>query len=85
MATKGYIKFFTNATYYKLQPAFGSKSGYMCVEDMKLGIEHTDEKTGEVIKQLQPIYPTQYKNRNSGAILPVEDNQTWIYFDEETQ
>ncbi len=42
-------------------------------------------KDSEVIKQSQPIYPTQYKNRNSGAILPVEDNKTWIYFDEETQ
>jgi hypothetical protein len=57
----------------------------MCVEDMKINVEHTDKTTGEIAKQFQDVYPIHYKCRNSGAILPVENNGTWIYFDEEVR
>jgi hypothetical protein len=85
LATKGHIKFFRNPEEYGLSPVMkGSKFGAMCVEGMCLpGTEQIDTDTGEITRSQLTIKPTHYKCPQSGAVLPVEDPNVWIYHDEE--
>ena len=82
LATKGYVKFFRNYEDYDL-PGARSRLGYMCVEDMQLGPveESADLETGEVTNTARRILPTHYKCPQSGAVLPVENPEVWVYLD----
>jgi len=82
LTTKGYIKFLRDYQKHGLAGA-RSRFGYLCVETMRLGPAETvvDPETGEVDEVLQCILPTHYKCPMSGAVLPVEDPETWIYHD----
>jgi len=84
LATKGYIKFFRNPDAYGLPPATRSKFGYACVEGMRLGPaeNRVDPETGEVLDEPRPVLPTHYKCPMSGAVLPVEDPEVWVYHDD---
>ncbi|HEX7636330.1 MAG TPA: AAA family ATPase [Noviherbaspirillum sp.] len=85
LATKGYVKFFQNPRDYGLPMPTRSKFGYLCVEDMALlrPKGDPDPETGELLQALVPVLPTHYKCRQSGAVLPVENPDVWIYQDEE--
>lgn len=87
LATKGYVKFFQNPRDYGLPVPTRSKFGYLCVEDMALlrPAGEPDPDTGEVHEALVPVLPTHYKCRQSGAVLPVENPEIWIYQEEEDQ
>ncbi|MBF0436936.1 MAG: AAA family ATPase [Magnetococcales bacterium] len=74
LATKGYIKFFKNQEANELPPTNRSKFGYLCVEGMSLRL--TDGKE-------MPVTPTHFKCPQSGAVLPVENPQVWVYSDNE--
>jgi hypothetical protein len=85
LATKGYVKFLRDYAAYGL-PGARSRFGYLCVEAMQLGPakERIDPKTGEICDALtRPVLPTHYKCPMSGAVLPVEESETWIYHDGE--
>jgi len=80
LATKGYIKFNKNTRHKKIER---SKYGMMCVEGMEMPIgEEMDLETGEMIPILQPLLPTHFKESQSGAILPVENPEVWVYLDD---
>ncbi len=85
LATKGYIKFFCDGERYGLAKLTRSKFGYMCVESMQLitDEEDVDLDTGEISQRLMSVFPTTYKCPQTGASLPVENPQTWIYQEEE--
>jgi hypothetical protein len=84
LATKGYVKFFQDTGTYGLPKLKRSKFGYLCVEGMAL--KHPDQipdpETGELMSQVFSVLPTHYKCRQSGAALPVENPEIWIYHDE---
>jgi hypothetical protein len=83
LATKGYIKFFRNPEDYGLPPLFRSKFGNLCVEQMTLpGKEQIDTDTGEITHSHLVVKPTHYKCPQTGAVLPVEDPDVWIYHEE---
>ena len=81
LATQGYIKYFRNAADYGLPPFGRSKFGYMCVE----GMVHNQPKgepdpdTGEVPVLSLHVLPTHYKCPLSGAAMPVENPEVWVY------
>ncbi len=81
LATQGYIKYFRNAADYALPPFGRSKFGYMCVE----GMVHNQPKgepdpdTGEVPVVSLCVLPTHYKCPLSGAAMPVENPEVWVY------
>ena len=80
LATKGYIKFNKDTRHKKIER---SKYGMMCVEGMEMPIgEEMDLETGEMIPILQPLLPTHFKESQSGAILPVENPEVWVYLDD---
>ena len=68
--TKGEIKFFRNYKEYNLSPAIRSKFGYMCAEGMDLQMDD-----GELVA----VLPTHFKSAQSGALLPVENPEVWVY------
>ena len=81
LATKGYIKFNKEQA---LARGIKSKYGIMCVEGMAIPVEEspeTDPETGEVSPALKPILPTHFKESQTGAILPVENPEVWVYLD----
>jgi putative DNA primase/helicase len=82
--TKGYVKFFRDHDAYGLPPATRSKFGYLCVEGMYLVPleEAVDPDTGEVVTTARWVLPTHYKCPQSGAVLPVENPQAWVYLDD---
>jgi hypothetical protein len=84
LATKGYLKYFRNAADYDLPPLARSKYGYLCVEDMVLQLPHgaPDPETGELSTMVMPVRPTDYKCPRTGALLPVENPEVWIYQEE---
>ena len=84
LTTKGYAKFFRNHDDYDLPPAVRSKFGYLCVEGMHLGPmdEVVDPSTGEVVTTGRWVLPTHYKCPQSGAVLPVENPEVWVYLDD---
>lgn len=84
LASQGYVKFCKDHAPYGL-PSFGrSKFGYLCVEDMLLtrAIGAPDEMTGEFQTDSLKVYPTHYKCPQTGALLPVENPDVWIYQEE---
>jgi putative DNA primase/helicase len=83
-ATKGYVKYFRNPEDYGLPPLTRSKYGYLCVEDMVLWLPHgvPDPDTGELPIMALPVRPTDYKCPRTGALLPVENPDIWIYQEE---
>ncbi len=85
LATKGDIKFFNDVHPTTKQRTQGSDRGYLCVPDMRLGPikEGQDEKTGEVVEEFTPIKPTHYKDKQNGAMLPVENLDHWVHLDDE--
>jgi hypothetical protein len=80
LATKGYIKFNKDQAIAR---GIKSKCGVMCVEGMEIrtGEEERDLDTGEVLPVMQPLLPTHFKESQSGAILPVENPDVWVYLD----
>lgn len=83
LSTQGYIKYFRNAADYGLPPA-RTKYGYLCVEAMVLRsvVGEPDQDTGEVSLRELPVLPTHFKCPQSGAALPVENPEVWVYQDD---
>jgi putative DNA primase/helicase len=83
LATKGDIKFFNEPHPITQQSTQGSDRGYLCVPDMRLGpiTETVDEETGELCEEFIPVKPTHFKDKQTGALLPVEDPDVWVYAD----
>ncbi|MBU9576432.1 AAA family ATPase [Burkholderia multivorans] len=84
LATQGYIKYFRNAADYGLPSCGRTKFGYLCVEGMALqmAIGSPDLETGEVVIESRPVLPTHYKCPQSGAAMPVENPEVWVYQDD---
>jgi len=60
-----------------------SKYGYLCVEGMTVpASENIDTDTGEVKQAHFAIKPTHYKCAQTGAVLPVENPDVWVYQEE---
>ncbi len=81
LATQGYIKYFRNASDYGLPSIGRSKYGYLCVEGMilNLPIGPPNLDTGEITIKSLRVLPTHYKCPLSGAALPVENPEVWVY------
>lgn len=81
LATQGYIKYFRNAQDYGLPSIGRSKFGYLCVEDMVVNLPQgdPDPDTGEVPTVPHRVLPTHYKCPLSGAAMPVENPEVWVY------
>ncbi len=47
------------------------------------GKETIDTDTGEIIHSHLVVKPTYYKCPQTGAVLPVEDPDVWIYHEED--
>ena len=86
LSTQGYIKFFRNADDYRLPSIGRSKFGYLCVEGMALHIPagDPDPETGEITMRALGVRPTHYKCPQSGAAMPVENPEVWVYQDDLT-
>ena len=80
LATQGYIKYFRNAGDYGLPLIGRSKYGYLCAEGMVLNLQgQPDPDTGEISITSLRVLPTHYKCPLSGAALPVENPEVWVY------
>ena len=81
LATQGYIKYFRNASDYGLPLIGRSKYGYLCVERMILNLPlgPPNPDTGEITIKSLRVLPTHYKCPLSGAALPVENPEVWVY------
>lgn len=80
LATQGYIKYFKNAAHYGLPLIGRSKFGYLCVQGMSMSVDGAvDPLTGELTLVHHQVLPTIYKCPQSGAALPVENPQVWVY------
>jgi len=81
LATQGYIKYFRNAQDYGLPSIGRSKFGYLCVESMVVNLPQgdPDPDTGEVPTVPLRVLPTHYKCPLSGAAMPVENPEVWVY------
>ena len=84
LATQGYIKFFRDAAQYGLPAVGRNKFGYLCVEDMVLSLpfDAPDPATGEVLIRHFTVLPTHFKCPHSGAAMPVERADVWVYQDD---
>ncbi len=81
LATKGYIKFNKKQA---LARGIKSKYGILCVEGMVVPVAdqtEADPNTGEITPRLQPFLPTHFKESQTGAILPVENPEVWVYLE----
>lgn len=80
LAAKGYVKFIRDASKFGIGPS-KSKYGYLCVEGMAFGParEAIDAETGEVTMALRAVLPSHFKCRQTGACLPVENPEVWVY------
>jgi len=75
LMTKGFIKFNKEEKEFA-----GSKYGVMCVEGMKVPAgEEVDPETGQVEPLMKRLLPTHFKENRTGAILPVENREIWVY------
>ena len=75
LATKGFIKF--NKEEREIEK---SKYGVMCVEGMEIPAgEGVDPETGGTLPQMKRLLPTHFKESGTGAILPVENPEVWVY------
>ena len=83
LSTQGYIKYFRNGTDYGLPPA-RTKFGYLCVEGMllRLAINEHGLDTQKTPLRERIVLPTHFKCPQSGATLPVENPEIWIYQDD---
>lgn len=82
LTTKGVIKFVKGEAASGLGlPVDRSKFGYLCTEFMELGSseELVDPSTGEVFPSVTPVRPSHYKCAQTGAVLPVENPDIWVY------
>jgi len=81
LATQGYIKYFRNAQDYGLPSIGRSKFGYLCVEGMVVNLPQgdTNPDTGEMSVASLRVLPTHYKCPLSGAAMPVENPEVWVY------
>ena len=81
LATQGYIKFFRNSRDYGLPVVGRNKFGYLCVEEMMLRMPgaQPDPDTGELPMHDFAVLPTHYKCPHSGAAMPVENQDVWVY------
>jgi hypothetical protein len=86
LSTQGYIKYFRNGKDYGLPSCGRSKFGYLCVEGMVLNMpgDTPDPLTGELPIRALAVLPTHYKCPQSGAALPVENPDVWVYQDDIT-
>lgn len=84
LATKGWVKFVRDATRFGL-PYTRSKFGYLCVETMRFPAagEAVDPGTGEILPATAAVPPSHFKCPQTGACLPVENPEVWVYQDEE--
>lgn len=84
LATQGYIKFFRDAARYGLPAVGRNKFGYLCVEEMVLRVpgSEPDPDTGELPMRDIAVLPTHYKCPHSGAAMPVENADVWVYQDD---
>ena len=79
LSTKGYIKFNKEEA---IERGIKSKCGLMWVEGMEIPAgEEIDTDTGEATSLMKPLLPTHFKESQSGAILPVENPDVWVYLD----
>ena len=74
LATKGYVKFIREGDDL-LNNLNRSKFGLLCVEGMMFSSK----------KGLIPALPTHFKCPQSGASLPVENPEVWVYQEEENE
>ncbi len=84
LTTKGVIKFVKGEAAAELGlPTDRSKYGYLCVEFMELAVgeDVVDTETGEVFPGRVPVRPSHYKCPQTGAVLPVENPNIWVYPD----
>jgi hypothetical protein len=82
LTTKGVIKFVKGEAASDLGlPVDRSKFGYLCTEFTELGSseELVDPNTGEVFPTVTPVRPSHYKCAQTGAVLPVENPDIWVY------
>ena len=81
LSTQGYIKYFRNAADYGLPSSGRTKFGYLCVEGMVLRMPagDVDTATGELPMREHTVLPTHYKCPLSGAAMPVENPEVWVY------
>lgn len=82
LTTKGVIKFIKGEAASGLGlPVDRSKFGYLCTEFMELGSseELVDPSTGEVFPTVTTVRPSHYKCAQTGAVLPVENPDVWVY------
>jgi len=80
LMTKGFIKCYRAAHPVTGKAPGRSKFGYMCIENMRLGPAQervTDD--GEVIEDFIAVKPTAYKAADTGAVMPVESPDVWVY------
>ena len=86
LSTQGYIKYFRNGKDYGLPSCGRSKFGYLCVEGMVLNMpgDTPDPLTGELPIRAIAVLPTHYKCPQSGAAMPVENPDVWVYQDDIT-
>lgn len=84
LSTQGYIKYFRNGKDYGLPSSGRSKFGYLCVEGMVLNMpdKTPDPDTGELSVRALAVLPTHYKCPHSGAAMPVENPDVWVYQDD---
>jgi len=82
LATKGYVKFLRDASAFGY-PTTRSRFGYLCVPEMVFGgwEERFDEETGEIFEPVSPVRPSHFKCPQTGACLPVENPEIWVYPD----
>lgn len=86
LSTQGDIKYFRNGQDYGLRSSGRSKFGYMCVEGMVLNLpaKTPDPDTGELPMRALRVLPTHYKCPQTGAAMPVENPDVWVYPDDIT-
>ena len=73
LSTKGFIQFFKDTKTYNLPQITRSKLGFMCVEEMALKVSDGEET------KLISVKPTHYKCPKTGASLPVQSPDKWVY------
>jgi putative DNA primase/helicase len=75
LVAKGFIKF--NREERETEK---TKYGVMCVEGMEIPAEEeVNPETGEMIPLMKRLLPTHFKDSQTGAILPVENPDVWVY------
>jgi hypothetical protein len=82
LTTKGVIKFVKGDAASDLGlPTDRSKYGYLCTEFMEIatGEDLVEPDTGEVFPACIPVRPSHYKCAQTGAVLPVENPEIWVY------